>query len=127
MHRCPRDGLFSFRSLWLRRLKFSVFRTEDCTPKSSHAPQNPTSRTDKTVRRGVSRLVARYGRSITRRDQVTLERVDRLRAYLAPEGAPQERIYGPPYYASRLGTHELKRLVLEACVPFSGGLKDLRP
>lgn len=85
------------------------------------------SRTDKTVRRGVSRLVARYGRSITQRDQVTLERVDRLRDYLAPDGAPQERIHGLPYYASRLGSRAFIRLVLEACEPFSGSLKDLRP
>jgi len=85
------------------------------------------SRTDKTVRRGVSRLVARYGRSITQRDQTTLERVERLRAYLAPGGAPQERIYSLPYYASRLGSHAFVRLVLEAGEPFSGNLKDLKP
>ncbi|MCY1076767.1 bacillithiol biosynthesis cysteine-adding enzyme BshC [Archangium lansingense] len=85
------------------------------------------SRTDKTVRRGVSRLVARYSRSITLRDQVTLERVERLRAYLAPEGAPQERIYGLPHYASRLGSHAFMRRVIEACEPFSGNLKDLKP
>jgi bacillithiol biosynthesis cysteine-adding enzyme BshC len=85
------------------------------------------SRTDKTVRRGVSRLAARYGRAITLRDQTTLERVDRLRALLAPDGAPQERIYSLPYYASRLGSHAFVRLVLEACEPFSGNLKDLKP
>ncbi|HEX8826158.1 MAG TPA: bacillithiol biosynthesis BshC, partial [Archangium sp.] len=85
------------------------------------------SRTDKTVRRGISRLVARYGRSITRRDQTTLERVERLRAYLAPGGAPQERIHGLPYYASRFGGRTFTRLVLEACVPFSGDLRDLTP
>jgi bacillithiol biosynthesis cysteine-adding enzyme BshC len=85
------------------------------------------SRTDKTVRGGISRLVARYGRDIARRDQVTLERVDRLRGYLAPEGAPQERIHGLPYYACRLGSRVFTRLVLDACEPFSGNLKDLKP
>ncbi len=85
------------------------------------------TRTDKTVRGGVSRLVARYGRAITQRDQVTLERVDRLRSYLVPGGAPQERIHGLPYYASRLGGRAFTRLVLEACEPFSGSLKDLTP
>ena len=57
---------------------------------------------------------------------MTLERVDRLRAYLAPEGAPQERIYGLPYYASRLGSQAFMRRVIEACEPFSGSLKDLK-
>jgi bacillithiol biosynthesis cysteine-adding enzyme BshC len=71
------------------------------------------SRTDKTVRGGVSRLVARYGRAIAQRDQVTLER--------------QERIHGLPYYASRFGGRTFTRLVLEACVPFSGDLRDLTP
>ncbi len=85
------------------------------------------SRTDKTVRGGISRLVVRYGRAITRRDQVTVERVDRLRSYLTPEGAPQERIHGLPYYACRLGSRAFTRLVLDACEPFSGGLKDLKP
>jgi bacillithiol biosynthesis cysteine-adding enzyme BshC len=85
------------------------------------------SRTDKTVRGGISRLVARYGRAIALRDQVTAERLDRLRAYLVPEGAPQERIHGLPYYACRFGTRAFTRLVLEACEPFSGSLKDLKP
>ncbi len=83
------------------------------------------SRTDKTVRGGVSRFVARYRRAITQRDQVTSERLDRLRAYLAPGGAPQERIYGLPYYASRFGSRAFTRLVLDACEPFSGNLKNL--
>ncbi|ATB31972.1 hypothetical protein MEBOL_005444 [Melittangium boletus DSM 14713] len=85
------------------------------------------SRTDKTVRGGISRLVARYGRAIAQRDQVTLERVDRLRAYLSPDGAPQERIHGLPYYACRFGSQAFTRRVLDACVPFLGDLKDLKP
>jgi bacillithiol biosynthesis cysteine-adding enzyme BshC len=85
------------------------------------------SRTDKTVRGGISRLVARYGRTIAQRDEVTRERVDRLRTLLAPQGAPQERILGLPYYACRLGSHAFTRLVLDACEPFSGNLTDLKP
>ncbi|WP_239015428.1 bacillithiol biosynthesis cysteine-adding enzyme BshC [Archangium violaceum] len=85
------------------------------------------SRTDETVRGAVSRLVAKYGRAVAQRDQVTLERVDRLRAYLVPDGAPQERIYGLPYYACRFGSRAFTKLVLDTCVPFSGKLEDLRP
>ncbi len=85
------------------------------------------SRTEKTVHRGVARLVARYARTLAQRDLVAAERVDRLRAWLVPEGAPQERIYGLPYYACRFGTRAFMRLVLETCEPFSGSLKDLKP
>ncbi|WP_225411806.1 bacillithiol biosynthesis cysteine-adding enzyme BshC [Stigmatella hybrida] len=84
-------------------------------------------RTRKTVHGGISRLVARYGRTLAQRDQVTRERVERLQAYLFPDGAPQERIHGLPYYACRFGGGAFTRQVLDACVPFSGGLKDLRP
>jgi bacillithiol biosynthesis cysteine-adding enzyme BshC len=85
------------------------------------------TRTEKTVRGGVSRLVARYARTLAQRDLVAAERVDRLRAWLVPEGAPQERIYGLPYYACRFGAQAFMRLVLGDCEPFSGSLKDLKP
>ena len=84
-------------------------------------------RTEESVRLALSRLVAKYGRALGQRDQVTAERLDRLRTYLLPDGAPQERIYGLPYYACRFGARAFTRMVLEACEPFSGGLKDLKP
>jgi bacillithiol biosynthesis cysteine-adding enzyme BshC len=92
-------------------------------PSFAHAIE----RTEESVRGAISRLVAKYGRATAQRDQVTVERLDRLRTYLAPEGAPQERIYGLPYYACRFGARAFIRSVLEACEPFSGGLKDLKP
>jgi bacillithiol biosynthesis cysteine-adding enzyme BshC len=92
-------------------------------PSFAHAIE----RTEESVRGALSRLVAKYGRAVAQRDQVTVERLDRLRTYLVPKDAPQERIYGLPYYACRFGTRGFARLVLEACEPFSGGLKDLRP
>jgi bacillithiol biosynthesis cysteine-adding enzyme BshC len=84
-------------------------------------------RTEESVRLALSRLVAKYGRALAQRDQVTAERVDRLRTYLVPDGAPQERIYGLPYYACRFGAQSFARMVLGACEPFSGALKDLKP
>nr|WP_217445918.1 bacillithiol biosynthesis cysteine-adding enzyme BshC [Myxococcus sp. CA040A] len=84
-------------------------------------------RTRGTVRAAVSRLAARYGRALALRDEVTTERVDRLRAMLVPDGAPQERIHGMAYYACRFGSRAFTRQVLDACVPFSGDLRDLTP
>lgn len=87
----------------------------------------PVERTEARVRHSVSKLVAKYSRALARRDQVASERLDRLRGYLIPDGAPQERIHGLPYYACHFGTRNFVRAVLDACEPFSGGLKDLTP
>lgn len=92
-------------------------------PSFAHAIE----RTEESVRLALSRLVAKYGRALAQRDQVTVERLDRLRAYLFPEGAPQERIYGLPYYACRFGSRAFTRLVLDTCQAFSGELEDLKP
>jgi uncharacterized protein YllA (UPF0747 family) len=85
------------------------------------------SRTEESVRDALAKLVAKYGRALSQRDQVAVERLDRLRGYLAPDGQPQERVHGLPYYASRWGTRGFARLVLDACVPFDGTLRDLTP
>lgn len=84
------------------------------------------TRTDALVREAVGKLTARYGRVLARRDEVGVERVDRLRALLLPEGAPQERVYSLPYFACRFGQRDFVRLVIEATEPFSGALKDLK-
>ncbi len=85
------------------------------------------SRTEDGVRDALSKLVAKYGRALGQRDHVALERLDRARAFLHPDDAPQERVLGLPYFAARLGTKTFARLVVDACVPFSGELRDLTP
>ncbi|GHG66655.1 bacillithiol biosynthesis cysteine-adding enzyme BshC [Comamonas sp. JC664] len=89
--------------------------------------QDAVQRTRATVRVAVSRLTGRYRRALARRDTTASERVDRLRAFLFPHDAPQERVLGLPYFAARIGTRAFTRQVLEACVPFSGDSKDLTP
>jgi bacillithiol biosynthesis cysteine-adding enzyme BshC len=83
------------------------------------------ARTEESVRDNIAKLVAKYARALAQRDQVAVERLDRLRGYLAPDGVPQERVHGLPYYASRWGTRGFARTVLDACVPFDGALRDL--
>lgn len=89
--------------------------------------QDALQRTRGTVRVAVSRLAGRYARALARRDGVTAERVDRLRTFLTPNGEPQERVLGLPYFACRIGTRTFTQQVLDACVPFSGALQDLTP
>lgn len=85
------------------------------------------TRAEDAVKEAIGKLTTKYGRVLARRDEVTVERVERLRSLLAPGGAPQERVYSLPYFASRFGGREFVRMVLDATVPFSGDLVDLSP
>jgi len=70
-------------------------------------------------------LVERYKRTLARRDEVAVGRLNRLLAMLAPGGAPQERVYGWPWFAAMVGPETLRDLILAACVPFDPTLRDL--
>lgn len=65
-------------------------------------------RTQTSVERNVERLLARYQRLRTERDQVLCARIDRLQRLLYPQGGPQERHYGLPYFLARYGLATLK-------------------
>lgn len=75
--------------------------------------QRPARRTRASVTRGLERLIDRYARTFVERDETILRRIRRLELVLNPEGVPQERYYGWPSLAGRLGITGLKRLVLE--------------
>ena len=84
-----------------------------------------TEQTAAAMAEGIERLIDRYRRTLARTDEVLVERLDRLRARLQPDGAPQERVYGWPTFAARVGVEAFTRAVLQATLPFDGGLKDL--
>lgn len=83
-------------------------------------------KTAATVTDAVGKLADRVRRTLAARDEVTVDRLDRLRARLQPGGAPQERVHSWPWYGARYG-EGFVRAVLDAVVPFSGDLVDLRP
>lgn len=87
----------------------------------------PLERTENTVRYAFSKLAGKYGRALARKDQLASDRIERLRAMLLPNGAPQERVFGLPYFASRFGTAAFVKLVCSACEPFTGQQGDLTP
>jgi hypothetical protein len=62
---------------------------------------------------------------LARHDDVTGGRVARLLDLLMPEGTPQERVYGWPWYAARYGIAPLTRAVLDGCAPLSPATVDL--
>jgi uncharacterized protein YllA (UPF0747 family) len=87
-------------------------------------------RTRISVARALRRLTDRYARKLAERDGVTRQRLERLRAALYPDGIPQERVFGWPTLAARIGATEFKRLVFERLAevgPFTTSLQELRP
>jgi bacillithiol biosynthesis cysteine-adding enzyme BshC len=87
-------------------------------------------RTRISVTRALRRLTDRYARMLAERDGVTRQRLDRLRAALYPDGVPQERVFGWPTLAARIGAATFKRLVLhrlDEVGPFATALQELRP
>ena len=87
-------------------------------------------RTRASVVHVIERLIASYQRALLERDQVTLRRLRGLQQALLPSGIPQERFFGWPFLAGRLGVQGFKREVMEslrATGPFTTEVRELRP
>ena len=84
-------------------------------------------KTGDSFTRQAQRLVQRYRKTLALADDVAVSRLDRVRARLAPDGVPQERVHGWPWYAARFGVDGFVRQVLDAAVPYDGTLRELRP
>jgi bacillithiol biosynthesis cysteine-adding enzyme BshC len=75
--------------------------------------RRPAQRTRDSVAHVLERLIGRYARGLVERDETTLRRIEKLEMVLNPGGVAQERFYGWPWLASRLGPAVFKRLVFE--------------
>lgn len=83
------------------------------------------ARTRASVERAVSRLAGKVERAALYEDASLVEAVRALRARLAPDGAPQERVLGLPGPAAALGDRALIERVLAAVRPFDPTLQEL--
>ncbi len=83
--------------------------------------------TSATIRFAIGKLASKVGRTLTAKDQTALDRLAALRAQLLPNGEPQERVYGLPYYAAKYGPRAFIALVMKTVVPFEGQQADLTP
>lgn len=92
-------------------------------PGLAKATEKSAANLEETARR----LVDRYRRALAQADTVSVERLDRLLARLQPDGAPQERVHGWPWFLARYGADRFVTAVLAAVVPFDGTLRELRP
>lgn len=86
---------------------------------------DPARKTRETVARAVSRLVERYRRALLEQDRIAIDRIDRLRDALCPEGVPQERFYSLPYLACKYGSRSFKDRILSAIVPPETEIRNL--
>jgi bacillithiol biosynthesis cysteine-adding enzyme BshC len=87
-------------------------------------------RTRASIARALRRFTDRYARRLAERDGVTRQRLERLRAALYPGGVPQDRVFGWPDLAARIGPAAFKRLVFERLAangPFVTALQELLP
>lgn len=58
-------------------------------------------------------------------DQLTADRLARFVAWLAPRGAPQERVLAFPPFAAQVGPRALVRRIVDATVPFDATLRRI--
>ncbi len=83
------------------------------------------ARTRASVERAVGRLAGKVERAALYEDASLVEAVRALRARLAPDGAPQERVLGLPGPAAAFGDRELIERVLAAVRPGDPTLQEL--
>ena len=83
------------------------------------------AKTRASVERSVSRLATKVERAALYQDAELVLAVRRLRAWLAPDGAPQERRLGLAGFAARDGDRRLVERVLAAIDPFEPSLQEL--
>ncbi len=90
-------------------------------------PQLPKSaaRTREVVADATQKLVDKYTRALAQRDRALLQRLDRARLWLAPEGVPQERGYCLAGPAARFGVQRLVDAVLNGYTPWATGQQEL--
>ncbi len=85
----------------------------------------PLQKLDDAVQESVSRFTQKLARARLAQDTLQSDRLDRLLALLQPNGVPQERVHGLPYYLARYP--RFLEVVLDAVEPYSGALRELRP
>jgi bacillithiol biosynthesis cysteine-adding enzyme BshC len=82
-------------------------------------------KTRATVATAVARLAGKVEKARLHQDRGLVDDVRRLQELLCPNGVPQERVYGLPYFAARYGEVAFIARVLAAVTPFDPRPADL--
>ncbi len=130
--RCRRDGDARLDAGEFERRLMESFdgAARELAPAAAAAGPQLVKRMERTragVAHAVHKLAGAYERALLHNDQELVEAVAQVRTFLNPEGAPQERIYGLPYFAARFGDRHIVERVIAAVEPFDPALRDLHP
>lgn len=90
-----------------------------------HREPRAFARTRATVERAIDKLARKLERTALYEDAELVTAVRRVRATLAPGGAPQERVLCLSAFAAREGDRTLVERVLGALDPFAPAMKEL--
>ncbi|MGA9523427.1 MAG: bacillithiol biosynthesis BshC, partial [Myxococcaceae bacterium] len=94
---------------------------------SADAMSTPIRKTRSTVERAIRKLAGKYEAAQRRSQYPRVDEARRVQQFLYPDGAPQERVHGFAWYASRFGERAFLDCVLGAVRPFDGASRDLEP
>ena len=83
------------------------------------------AKTRDTVADAVATRARKIATAEGQRDRRRVEELQRVQWALAPDGVPQERFYGLPYFAARYGERAFVTRVLSAIDPFDPTPRDL--
>jgi bacillithiol biosynthesis cysteine-adding enzyme BshC len=130
--RCRRDGDARIDAATFERRLMDAFdgAAAELAPAAEAAGSQLVRRMERTragVAHAVHKLAAAYQRALLHGDEELVSQVARVRTFLYPEGAPQERVYGLPYFAARFGDRHIVERVIAAVEPFDPALRDLHP
>jgi hypothetical protein len=89
--------------------------------------EDAARKTRAAIHKAAHRFAHRYATARLRRNQSTVFDLQRLKTLLYPDGQPQERFYGLPYFAARFGERAFLGRVLGAIDAFDPTQKELRP
>jgi bacillithiol biosynthesis cysteine-adding enzyme BshC len=85
----------------------------------------PLARTRASVERAIEKLAAKVERAACYRDAERVTAVRKLKGWLAPGGAPQERVLGLSGFAAHHGDRPIIERVLATCVPRDSALREV--
>ena len=96
------------------------------------APLDPgferaAKKAEDAVSHQLDRLADRARRAAAEADQVRVSRLDRLRGLCWPDGAPQERVLGMPWFAAQHGPRALVDALVAAARPWHPDLVEVDP
>ncbi len=110
---------------WLAELDARLAAIGARDPELQRALQPAIDRTHTTIHTAIEKFAGRYLRAVTERGDSNRARLARARAWLAPDGAPQERTLCFAAFAAEVGLPRLRQRLLDAIDPYAPALREV--